>query len=407
MSLSLRIARRELRGGLAGFRVFLACLALGVAAIAAVGTLRAGIQTGLQDQGSVILGGDAEMRFTYRAADDGERAFMDQIATAVSEVYDFRSMALIDGDQALTQVKAVDGLWPLTGQAVLDPAIPLAQALAPTGGLPGAIMDPVLIDRLGLAPGDTFRLGTQDFRLTAALVREPDSASTGFTLGPRTVVLTTSLAASGLLTPGSLYETRYRLTLPPDADLAALEDQAEAAFRDKGMRWSDSRNAAPGVERFVDRIGSFLVLVGLAGLAVGGVGISAAIRSHLDGKTETIATLKTLGASGGLIFRIYLWQTVILAGIGLVLGLALGAALPLAAAPMIEASLPFPPRSAWPPWHWSRPPSTARFRRLSSPSCRWPAPNASARPRFTAAARARAAGRAGPICWRWWGWPRC
>ncbi|MBP9182564.1 MAG: ABC transporter permease [Fuscovulum sp.] len=342
MSLSLRIARRELRGGLRGFRVFLACLALGVAAIAAVGTLRAGIQSGLQDQGSVILGGDAEMRFTYRAADEVERAFMAGIATAVSEVYDFRSMALIDGDQALTQVKAVDGGWPLTGQALLDPAIPLEQALATEDDLPGAIMDPVLIDRLGLAVGDSFRLGTQEFRLTAALLREPDSASTGFTLGPRTVVRTEALASSGLLAPGSLYETRYRLTLPPGADLQALEEQAEATFRDKGMRWTDSRNAAPGIETFVDRIGSFLVLVGLAGLAVGGVGISAAIRSHLDGKTETIATLKTLGASGGLIFRIYLWQTVILAGVGLALGLMLGALVPLAAAPLIEASLPFP-----------------------------------------------------------------
>lgn len=342
MSLSFRIARRELRGGLAGFRVFLACLALGVAAIAAVGTLRGGIQAGLQDQGSVILGGDAEMRFTYRAADATERAFMDGIATAVSEVYDFRSMALVQDDQALTQIKAVDGNWPLVGQAVLDPAIPLDQALATENGLPGAIMDPVLIDRLALRIGETFRLGTQDFRLTAALVREPDSASAGFTLGPRTVVRSDALAQSGLLAPGSLYETRYRLTLPPGTDLPALETAAETQFRDKGLRWSDSRNAAPGIERFVERIGSFLVLVGLAGLAVGGVGISAAIRSHLDGKTDTIATLKTLGATGGLIFRIYLWQTALLSALGIALGLTLGALVPRLAAPLIEASLPFP-----------------------------------------------------------------
>ena len=155
MSLSLTIARRELRGGLRGFRVFLACLALGVAAIAAVGTLRTGIQQGLADQGAVILGGDAEMRFTYRAADTDERAFMDQIATKVSEVYDFRSMALTRDDQALTQVKAVDDAWPLTGAAQLDPPIAVTDALADHDGLPGALMDPVLIDRLSLKPGDT------------------------------------------------------------------------------------------------------------------------------------------------------------------------------------------------------------------------------------------------------------
>ncbi len=342
MSLALTIARRELRGGLRGFRVFLACLALGVAAIAAVGTLRTGIQQGLTDQGAVILGGDAEMRFTYRAADQAERAYMDGIATRVSEVYDFRSMALIEDDQALTQVKAVDDGWPLTGAAQLDPAIPVAEALADQNGIPGALMDPVLISRLDLAIGDAFRLGTQTFRLTAALTREPDSASTGFALGPRTVVRTDALATSGLLSAGSLYETRYRLTLPPATDLQVLEDQAEAQFRDKGMRWTDSRNAAPGIEGFVDRIGSFLVLVGLAGLAVGGVGISAAIRSYLDGKTETIATLKTLGAEGGLIFRIYLWQTALLSALGIVIGVVLGAIVPLIAAPLIEASLPFP-----------------------------------------------------------------
>lgn len=342
MSLSFTIARRELRGGLNGFRVFLACLALGVAAITAVGTLRSGIQQGLTDQGAVILGGDAEMRFTYRTADADERAYMTRIATRVSEVYDFRSMALIDNDQALTQVKAVDPAWPLTGSAVLNPAIPVAQALATTDGIPGAIMDPVLIDRLGLTLGDTFRLGTQTFRLTAALIREPDSASTGFTLGPRTVVRAADLANSGLLVPGSMYETRYRLILPPDADLQALEQATEAAFRDKGLRWTDSRNAAPGIEEFVNRIGSFLVLVGLAGLAVGGVGISSAIRSYLDGKTDTIATLKTLGATGGLIFRSYLWQVAALSGLGILIGLALGALVPLLAAPLIERSLPFP-----------------------------------------------------------------
>lgn len=344
MSLALTIARRELRGGLRGFRIFLACLALGVAAIAAVGTLRSGIQSGLADQGAVLLGGDAEMRFTYRAAAPEERAFLDREATASSEVYDFRSMVLTEGDQALTQVKAVDAAYPLYGQVPLDPAMPLAEALADRDGIPGAVMDPVLIDRLSLTPGDTFRLGTATFRLSAALLREPDSASAGFTLGPRTIVRTQALATSGLLAPGSLYETRYRMRLPADADLAALKRKADRAFRDDGMRWTDSRNAAPGIERFVTSLGSFLVLVGLAGLAVGGVGISAAVRAYLDGKTATIATLKTLGAPGGLIFRTYLIQIGALTVLGIAMGLVLGAGLPLLAAPLIEASLPFPAR---------------------------------------------------------------
>jgi putative ABC transport system permease protein len=346
IGLAARLARRELRGGLDGFRIFLACLALGVAAIAAVGLVRAAIERGLAEQGTILLGGDAAMEFTYRFAAPEERAFIDEISTASSEIVDFRSMAVVgQGDaaeRALTQVKGVDAAYPLTGAVDLDPAIPLAEALAGAGGLPGAVMDRVLVDRLGLAPGDSFRLGVQEFRLGAVLLREPDSAAGGFALGPRTIVQTEALAQSGLLEPGSLFETEYRMLLPPGTDLQTMEERAEAQFRDSGMDWSDSRRAAPGIERFVERIGSFLVLVGLAGLAVGGVGVSAAVRAYLQGKTATIATLKTLGAEGRLIFLVYLIQIGVLTALGIALGLILGAGVPLLLADVIVASLPFP-----------------------------------------------------------------
>ncbi|MES2846729.1 MAG: FtsX-like permease family protein [Pseudomonadota bacterium] len=341
MTLAWSIARRELRGGLAGFRVFLACLALGVAAIAAVGMVRAAIQNGLAEQGAVLLGGDAQIEFTYRFASPEEREWMAGISEHVSEIVDFRSMVVLGGESALTQVKAVDDAYPLIGAVTLESGT-LAQALAVSGGLPGAVMDKVLVDRLGLAVGDTFRLGLQDFKLGAVLLREPDSANGGFSLGPRTIVLTTGLAESGLLEPGTLYETEYRLLLPAGTDLAEAEARAEAEFADQGMRWSDSRRAAPGVERFVDRIGAFLILVGIAGLAVGGVGVQAAVRAYLDGKIATIATLKTLGAEGRLIFRIYLLQIGVLAAFGVTAGLILGAGVPLLFGGVIEASLPFP-----------------------------------------------------------------
>lgn len=341
MSLAWSIARRELRGGLRGFRVFLACLALGVAAIAAVGLVRAAIQQGLSDQGAVLLGGDAQMEFTYRFATQEERNWMEGISDRLSEIVDFRSMVVLGEETALTQVKGVDDAYPLLGSVQLE-AGDLPSALAAEGGVPGAVMDKVLVDRLGLAVGDRFRMGTKAFRLGAVLLREPDSANGGFSLGPRTIVRTVDLAGSGLLEPGSLYETEYRLMLPAGADLAAVEAQAEAEFADRGMRWQDSRRAAPGVERFVDRIGSFLILVGIAGLAVGGVGVQAAVRAYLEGKVATIATLKTLGAEGRLIFRIYLLQIAVLAGVGVALGLLIGAAVPVLFGGIIEAALPFP-----------------------------------------------------------------
>lgn len=338
-----RLARRELRGGLRGFRIFLACIILGVAAIALVGTIRESISAGLTAQGATLLGGDAEMEFTYRFATEPERAWMNAHATATSEVVDFRSMATVpDGPRSLTQVKAVDTAYPLAGQVTLDPPMPLAQALAGDGTLPGAVMQPLLADRLGLSPGDSFRLGTQDVRLMARLMDEPDSITTGFALGPRTIVATPALAQSGLLAPGTLFTTRYRLMMPPGTDLAVAQSDAEKQFENSGMRWRDARNGAPGVAAFVARLGAFLVLVGLSGLAVGGVGIAAALRAYLATKTRTIATLRTLGADQATIFQTYFIQVAVLALVGLVLGLVLGVGGPILLAPLIEARLPVP-----------------------------------------------------------------
>jgi putative ABC transport system permease protein len=346
LAIATRFARRELRGGLRGFRIFLACLTLGVAAIAAVGLVKASIEAGLAREGAALLGGDAEMEFTYRFARDDEKAWMAQNAGTVSETVDFRSMAVVgDGEganRALTQVRTVDGAYPLVGQVTLDPEMPLATAFAGKDGLPGAVMERVLSDRLGLSPGDRFRLGSQDFVLSAVLLRYPDNAAGGFGLGPRTLLLTSDLATSGLITEGTLFSTMYRLDLPPETDLQRIEDEAKAQFRDSGMRWQDSRNGAGGMSEFVDRLGSFLVLIGLSGLAVGGVGVSAAVRSYLAGKTGVIATLKTLGATRRTIFLTYFLQIGALTLLGILLGLILGSLLPMAVAPLIQDRLPIP-----------------------------------------------------------------
>ncbi|WP_390911232.1 FtsX-like permease family protein [Pseudosulfitobacter sp. SM2401] len=346
IAIAARFARRELRGGLRGFRIFLACLALGVAAIAAVGSVRVAIETGLAREGAAILGGDAELELTYRFASDDERQWMTDNAIAVSEIVDFRSMAVVGaGDQTergLTQIKAIDNLYPLIGSVTLSPEMSLADALMLRDGLPGAVMERVLIDRLGLEIDDTFRLGTQDFRLSAALMREPDGAAGGFNLGPRTIVRTTSLENSSLLAAGTLFSTKYRLDLADNADLAVLETDARKRFENSGLRWTDARNGAPGIAEFVNRLGAFLVLVGLSGLAVGGVGVSAAVRAYLAEKTNVIATLRTLGAERRTIFQTYFIQIGVLSVVGILIGLVLGGLAPVVLAPLIEARLPIP-----------------------------------------------------------------
>ncbi len=337
-----RFARREMRGGLRGFRLFLACLALGVAAIAAVGSVRAAIEAGLEREGAALLGGAAELDFTYRFATPEERVWMAARAQDISEIVEFRSMAVVGGQRALTQVKGVDEAYPLVGDMVLAPDIPLAEALEGTATAPGAVMERALSDRLGLQPGDTFDLGTKTFTLTALIEREPDSAASGFALGPRTLLKRADLEGAGLLAPGTLFNSKYRLTIRPGTDLQVLEDEAAETFANAGMRWTDARNGAPGVAQFVDRLSAFLVLVGLSGLAVGGVGVSAAVRAYLANKTGTIATLRALGADRATVFQTYFLQIGALSLLGVFIGVALGGLAPLLLAPLIEARLPVP-----------------------------------------------------------------
>ncbi|PZX42327.1 putative ABC transport system permease protein [Roseinatronobacter thiooxidans] len=343
ISVAWKIARRELRGGLRGFWVFLACLALGVGAIAAVGSVRGAIDDGLAREGATLLGGDAELRMTYRFATPEERDWIDSFAAQVSEVVDFRSMAVAgQGDSAersVTQVKGVDGAYPLVGSVGLDPPIPLDEALAEEDGLPGAVMERILAERLGLQMGDTFRLGVQEFSLRAHITREPDGLGANFGFGPRTLVRSDALENAELLGPGTLYEVNYRLLLPGQS-LDQARGLVQAQFDGAGVRWRDSRNAAPQIRNVIERVSSFLVLVGLAGLAVGGVGVSAAVRTYLDGKTNVIATLKTLGAESRTIFAVYLMQIGVLTVIGLALGLALGAVVPFAVAPLVADQIP-------------------------------------------------------------------
>ncbi|MEL6477207.1 MAG: FtsX-like permease family protein [Pseudomonadota bacterium] len=351
MSAILRLALRDLRGGLSGFRVFLICLTLGVAGIAAVGSISEAISRGLAAESRSILGGDVSVSFTYRFAEDDERAWLERLGE-VSEIADLRSMIGLEGrpeERALSQVKGVDAAWPLYGEAGID-GPPLAEALSPVDGVYGLLTEPVLAERLGLTPGTLVRLGTGTFEFRGTLTSEPDVASQGFNLGPRSLVSLEGLRQAGLLGPGTLFDSLYRLRID-DGNLNQMRAGFKDAFPESGARWRDRRNAAPGIERFVQRMGAFLILVGLAALAIGGVGIGAAVRGYLTRKTATIAALRTLGASGNTVFAIYLIQVAVISLAGIALGLAFGAGAVALAAPILAESLPVPAAFgvyAWP-----------------------------------------------------------
>ena len=335
-----------MRAGLRGFYVFIACIALGAMAIAGVSSLAASLSDGLSREGRVILGGDLAFSLITRQANDNELDFLRSHGD-VSTAATLRAMArTADGRATLVEVKAVDRAYPLFGTAELDPRQSLGAALAEQNGVYGAAIDTTLAERFNLKPGDTLTVGDAHLLVRAILTSEPDKLAGGIGFGPRIMVSRAALDASHLVQPGSLVRWHYRLRLPAnaatDADVRAVANDARVELPQAGWEVRTRSNASPQLQRNVERFTQFLTIVGLTALLVGGVGVGNAVKSHLDRRRESIATLKALGASGRTVFAVYLTQVMILALIGGVIGMALGAILPFGVAAAFRAILPLP-----------------------------------------------------------------
>jgi len=346
LPLAIRFARREMRARLSGFRIFFACLVLGVAAIAGVESLSAAFLTGLAEQGRTLLDGDVVVHLVHRPTTQAEAVYLARRGR-VSETVSLRGMAYAlkngaEAERQLVELKAVDGAYPFFGDVSLSPAQTFAAALRCDGTICGAVAEQTLLDRLKLAPGGLMKIGTQVFRVSAALNKEPDRISGGFSLGPHVLIGTPALQRTGLVVLGSLIDYNYHLVLPPNASIKDFKTQAAAAFPDGGWDIRDRNDAAPGIRRFVQQVTMFLTLVGLTALAVGGVGAAQAVTAFLDRKREDIATLKSLGADGTLIFLVYFLQVMVVAVSAVAVGVVAGALLPFAVQYLYGADFPAP-----------------------------------------------------------------
>jgi putative ABC transport system permease protein len=336
--LAWRLAWRDLRGGLRGMRVVLACLALGVAAIAAVGSLRDSVDRGLQTEGRRLLGGDISIESGAEPLPDTLRAFLQARGAKISALVTLRTLIVApSGDRMLVELKSVDTAYPLVGRAVLDPALPLQQALQE-----GAVADPLILERLKVKPGDMVRLGEAKLPLVAALTSEPDRTGNGAILGARVMISDRFLAATALVQPGSLLTHEWRAVLPRGADARATIAAIRAAFPQTGWRMRDPSQAAGGLEQAVNQTSLFLTLVGLSALLVGGIGVATGVRAWLEGRARSIAILRCLGAPARTVFAVFGIQVLGLCAAGILAGVLAGAALVSAGLYLFGALLPLP-----------------------------------------------------------------
>ena len=318
-STAWRIARRDLNARFRGLRLLLVCIFLGTGALAAIGTLTSAIEDELESNGQVLLGGDLEVEIWQRGLSEEEIAFLSEYGR-ISGGTRLQAMATVPDSAAPVELKAVDQNWPLYGTLTLEDG---SETGAPEGS--NAYLAQGALDRLGISVGDTFTIGTVELTAAGVIENEPDRLSEGFQLGPTVIVAEAVPQEAGLLQPGSLYESKYRIafddqSLAPDDVEQALAD----AFPNAGYDFRNRDRASPGADRFVGRMGDFLTLVGLAALVIAGIGIAGGVSSYLEVRRGSIATLKVLGASSADILRVYALQVGVAALIGSVAGLAVG-----------------------------------------------------------------------------------
>src|SRR5262245_7293292 len=345
-SLTFRFALREMRGGLRGFAVFIACIALGVAAIAGVGSFARSLGDGLAREGRAILGGDVSFSLSQREVTETEHKFLES-SGRLSVAATLRAMArAASGESALVEIKAVDDAYPLFGSVTLEPAGDLGNVLAQRDDAYGAAVDPALLARLDLKPGARVMVGAATIELRTTLTGEPDKLAGGIGFGPRLLISEAALRATGLIQPGSLVRWHYRLRIPGadanDRAAGAVVAAAAARLPDAGWEVRTRANASPALGRNIERFTQYLTLVGLTALLVGGVGVANAVKHYLDRRRNTIATLKSLGATGGRVFAIYLTEVMLLAAAGTTIGLVIGAILPFAILAAFGSILPLP-----------------------------------------------------------------
>ena len=341
MPFVLRMAWRETRGAWRHVILFVACIALGVAALVGVGTFATNLEKTLGREARALMGGDIELRAARRLGDAAAREVqrLRDAGATTTEIRELAGMARNPRDRAslLVELKAVGARYPLYGRLETEPARALPELLA--GG--GALVEAPLLGRLGLAVGEAVMIGDATFTIRGVITREPDRAGGLLTLGPRVLIADDALDATGLVQFGSRVRHRVLVRLPAGSRAERAREELARAIDDPAVRIVAFDEAQGGLRRFFAQLTTYLGLTGLVSLLVGGIGVASAVRTFIRRKTVTIAILKCVGATSRTLFAAYLVQALALGVIGSALGVVLGLLLQPLAMRAFEGLAPF------------------------------------------------------------------
>lgn len=317
---SLRALRRDWAAG--ELRVLAAALVIAVASVAAVGFFTDRIRVVMERQSSELLGADLVIESPYpvqQALSAEARAR----GLALADTLTLRSVVLAGDATQLAEVKAVGPGYPLRGVVETADA-PFAEPrrtrdIPPPGG---AWLDPRLMQVLGLAVGDTVEVGAKALVVDRVLAYEPDRGGDFFSIAPRLMMNLADIPATQLVQPGS--RVKYRVLLAGSLEAVAAYGEWAGGRLGPNEELEGVRDARPELRRALERAQRFLGLAALVSVILAGVGIAIAARRFAQRHWDSVAVLRCLGATQGLVLRLYTLEMLLLAAAAGLLGVTAG-----------------------------------------------------------------------------------
>ena len=341
-ALALRMLRREWRAG--ELRVLSAALVIAVASITSVGFFTDRVSRALAQQANMLLGADLAV-----ISDHPLDSAIDQEALRrglrTAHTLSFPSMVLHGERAQLAEIKAVSQGYPLRGQLrVAAPAFAPERA-TDTIPDPGTVwLDPRLFKQMAVKTGEPIEVGASHLAVSAVLTHEPDRAGVMFNIAPRLLMNLADISATGLIQEGS--RASYRLLVAGEADAVASFRAWATARLKRGERMEGVSDARPEIRSALSRAERFLGLAALTSIILAAVTVVMAARRFMARHLDNCAVLRCLGARQRLIFRLYLYQFLLLGLAASLVGCLLGYAGQMVLAQrlgsLISTELPLP-----------------------------------------------------------------
>lgn len=341
-----RVGLKEMAGDWARFSLLIICLAVGTALIAGVSAVSSAITRAVDQNAAMLMGGDLEFTRSDRAANASELAILEQAGTLASVVETNLGAESMTGDAFVDLVAAGPG-YPLLGgvgtsdsEAMVSPF----NALEERDGMFGALVDPVMLDQLGLKTGDTISIGGTDFEVRGTLTGLPDGPVRGFRLGLSTLLSTDGFAHVSDRTsplPGLGTNFRYKLLLA-SGDTEAERTRLAAELNDAGWEIRSALDGLGPMLRYYELFTGFLMVVGLGSLLIGGVSVWSVMSAYIGERSGVIAVLRSLGAARWRVLVHFLVQVLALGLVGVGIGIAVGVTIGLVVLPAVGEAIGIP-----------------------------------------------------------------